>query len=394
MRRPSPEHASRDLFIAMAINASMGVLYVWSIFLQPLELHLKIDRSDISLVPSVALLSFTVAMMVHVRVIRRLGIRLSAALAFALAAGGHLIFAAFQYPWVLVAGYGIGFGFGAGLGYGVALSLVANSNPSVRAVSIGLVMASFAATGIVLPLVAGPFFRSSAPGVSFAAIGIALSIVGVTSVSCLKGGLENTVSAGSRAAPRELIPSAFSVQLLLGTVFFLLCYVGLMAVSQVTGILTSNGITPRATDFGPTTLTAGYLVGSLVGARLVEYTGGGRGLVLLSSVCALGVILAGLPSVSALLGVLLIGLTFGSTASVFPTIISQIFGPEEVGIVYGRIMAAYGVAGLAAPWISGTLYRSHGDYRPAMLLALAMCILAAALGVVVIQALRRLHLHR
>ena len=84
-------------------------------------------------------------------------------------------------------------------------------------------------------------------------------------------------------------------------------------------------------------------------------------------------------------GMALIGFTFGSTASLFPTVLGMLYGPEQIGSRFGRIMVSYGAAGLCAPWISGALFEAFGDYHPAFIVGLTMSLLAAALGITIRQ---------
>ncbi|MBL8583148.1 MAG: MFS transporter, partial [Rhizobiaceae bacterium] len=178
-------HAA-PLVAAVLINVAMGVIYVWSLFLLPLETFLARPRADLSIVASVALVAFTIGVVVHDRLLKRLGSVRFTALAFACAAGGHLLFAVLAtYPG-LVLGYGVLFGLGAGLGYGLALALATAVPDRLRALAIGMAMAAFASSGIVLPLLLGPLIRAASPPASFAAIGAGMLLAGLLVAGLLR----------------------------------------------------------------------------------------------------------------------------------------------------------------------------------------------------------------
>ena len=374
------------LGIAVTINFTMGILYAWSLYLIPLENYLQVERSSISLVPSLALVTFTFAMMVHARIIPRLGRPLSALLAFGLSGGGHLLFPIFGSLWSLLVGYGLAFGFGAGLGYGLALSMVARVENSLRAYSIGIVMSAFAMTSVVIPIVAGPLIRNIDPGLSFAVIGVAMFAICLLVVINLRAPVIVQVAVAEEPVQRRSASKTGQTYLKLEVIFFLLCYVGLMAVSHATGILTSNTLPARIVDFGPAILTGGYLLGSLFGGRLGESLGAPYAIFLVSVLCGAGTIMADTSTaLTSISGMALIGFTFGSTASLFPTVLGMLYGPEQIGSRFGRIMVTYGAAGLCAPWISGALFEAFGDYHPAFIVGLTMSLLAAALGITIRQ---------
>lgn len=372
---------------AVLINMVMGVVYVWSLFLLPLEAFLQISRAELSIVPSIALASFTVGMVLHDALLRQLGRSKFSILAFALAGLGHLSFAIWPGYWSLLLGYGLAFGLGAGLGYGLALALVSTTPDRSRAMAIGAVMAAFAFSGVALPFLLGPLIRIISPPVGFGVIGGAILAVGACVLLLLLrfGKVEAKQPKGGplTAGADGFFGSDF---LILATTFFFICFVGLMVVSQSTGVLASNGLSARVVELSPALFTIGYLVGSLFGGRLVEVLTGWRTLTFASIIGGLGLWLLDTPVAAlALAGAAAVGATFGSSASFMPTLIGERYGAARIGQIYSKMMISYGLAGLLAPWISGLLFSHFGSYRVPILVGVAMCALSALLGL----ALRR-----
>ena len=374
---------AREIAVGVIINMTMGIIYIWGVFLLPLEKFLAVPRSQLSIIPSIALVCFTVGMVIHDHVIHRLGYLRASLVAFGLAGAGHLVFAAWWSYWALMVGYGVLFGLGAGIGYGLALTLASIVPDVKRALAIGLVMAAFAFGGVVLPFCLSSIVDSSAPTFGFALIGVAILIVGVFAAWLLTRIDPPAVGAhaGQDNGESQRVKLLDVQFIILALIFFAMCFVGLMTVSQVTGILSSNALSPHVVKLGPSFFTLGYLIGSVFGGKLVEVLSGWRALVLANLVAGGGLLLLGLPSAqAAMLGAVSVGMTFGSSASLMPTLIGESYGARRIGAVYGKLMVSYGIAGLLAPWLGGAIYVAYGSYGPAIAISVVMCVVAVGLG--------------
>ena len=91
---------------------------------------------------------------------------------------------------------------------------------------------------------------------------------------------------------------------------------------------------------------------------------------------ALGALVAFPSALSSVIVMALAGASFGATAAVYPITIPAYYGVSQLARVYGRIMLAYGVAGLLAPYLAGALYDLEGNYTLALMIAAAMAILS------------------
>jgi OFA family oxalate/formate antiporter-like MFS transporter len=373
---------ARSLMAAVLTNSTMGLLYIWSLFLQPLESRLSIDRSTLSLVPAVALVMFTAGMYAHDGLLRRLGLRVFIILTFGLAGLGHILFGFWPtYPSLLI-GYGVLFGCACGLGYGLSLALAGRLSTRWRAVGISITVAAFAVSGIVLASIL-PAVTSESLTTSFAFIGAAILAIGLLLIGLIIGvsDFRDPQDKAGRGSSPEV---GYGKLLLLGVFFFLLCYPGLMIVSHSTGVLQQAGTARQDLFWGPVVLNCAYVAGSLVGGPLTERVAGRTVLIL-----ALGletVALFGLSTIASLLTVVvamaMIGVVLGGAASLMPVLIIEQFGAANLGAVYGRIMVGYGAAGLLAPWVTASLYNFGQNYRIAVLFTGALVTVGLILAVI------------
>ena len=380
---PIPPASTQLRLVAAACltNVAMGVLYVWSLFLLPMEAFLQTSRAELSLVPTLALVTFTLGMFVHDALLRRMGFRLFAVLAFGLAGAGHLFFALSGGFAGLVLGYGLGFGFGSGLGYGLALALVMQLPETRRSLAIGLVMAAFAVSGVTLSsLLAGPI-QAADPQDSFLALGGAILALGLGVLALMPGTLR-AAQGGAKAAATPLRQDFTEARFLtIFAVFFAICFSGLLIVSHSTGIVAARGAAPWLIGLTPGAFTLGYVLGSFLGGRLVEAFSGRTMLIVSNLLAGAGLLVFFLPaSPVVLLAALAIGMVFGGSASLMPVLIGEQFGAARVGEVYGKLMLAYGLAGLIAPSLSGRIFAMSGSYGAALGLALALSAAGLVLG--------------
>ena len=69
--------------------------------------------------------------------------------------------------------------------------------------------------------------------------------------------------------------------------------------------------------------------------------------------------------VAALSALAAASITYGVFAAAVPVELRRRTGPRDFARAYGKVYTAWGVAGLAAPWLAGMFYDARGDYTMA-----------------------------
>jgi OFA family oxalate/formate antiporter-like MFS transporter len=77
-----------------------------------------------------------------------------------------------------------------------------------------------------------------------------------------------------------------------------------------------------------------------------------------------------------------VGLNFGGNFALFPSATAQYFGTRNLGMNYGLIFTAYGVAGILGPVVGGVLFDVTQQYVMAFVFAGILCFIAAGCAVV------------
>ena len=78
-----------------------------------------------------------------------------------------------------------------------------------------------------------------------------------------------------------------------------------------------------------------------------------------------------------------VGLNFGGNFALFPSATADYFGTKNLGINYGWVFTAYGVAGILGPVVGGVLFDATQAFVMAFVFAGILCFVAAGCSVVV-----------
>ena len=79
------------------------------------------------------------------------------------------------------------------------------------------------------------------------------------------------------------------------------------------------------------------------------------------------------------------GFTYGGIIAVWPAAIAVRYGAKASPLIYGRVFTAWGMAGLAGPWVAGAMFDRFGGYSEALLLAAAMAFVSAIAAFVIFR---------
>ena len=153
---------------------------------------------------------------------------------------------------------------------------------------------------------------------------------------------------------------------------------GLMAIGHATGIVESAGLNAMLW-IAPALTGIFNMGGSFLGGWLADRLRPGRLLPALALLTTFALLLlwAGGSVTAALVGLALVGLSYGATIAAYPAVITKMTGPEDGPRIYGQVFTAWGTAGLFAPWFAGLLYDRAGDYALAFVIAAGLSLLSA-----------------
>jgi OFA family oxalate/formate antiporter-like MFS transporter len=365
--RPS---AWRAIAAATALNAPLGSLYAFSVFLKPLEALLELTRADLALVFALASAGFGAGMNLAPLVfglastpILVLGCAAASTLGIALAASaGGLA--------QLAIGYGVLFGAGGGAAY-ILVQQAVNLAVTRR---YGLVNGYIVALYPAGAMLAAPLF-----GWGVGALGVratlgslagVLAITGMASAWLIarSGVTLSAAASGAAPAPAERRRAVFWR---LWIVFFLAASAGLMVLSQAAGIIAAYGGAAALAVYG-TTFIAGCIAAARIGGGwmtdwlTIPTVAAGAHAVALAGNAALTLWPGPAMSVLALT---LVGLGYGVISGVTAAAVAVYWRRALYGRVAGRLYLAWCAAAIVLPIAAGRLYDLTQGYGTAILIA-------------------------
>jgi OFA family oxalate/formate antiporter-like MFS transporter len=418
---------------ALIVQIILGTVYAFSVFVKPLEVEFGWNRATTQWAFSFALATFAIVMIPAGRLQDRIGPRKVATVGGLLLGLSFLLGAVLvdgSRPWALYLTYGIIGGAGIGFAYVCPIAAAVKWYPDKKGLITGLAVAGFGAGALFF---AGPASELLLPPAGREALG--LSQILLVGLGISKGTgfgigwkaffiLHGLVSAGAiilgamllrnppagwqppgwhlerdRGKPqvdiewREMLNTPLACMLWLTFIFGATS--GLMAIGQWTplmaAILEGKTFAPAwLGGFGRFVEPVGILaifnaLGRIFWGKVSDLIDRPRAMMMMFLAQGMAfMLLVGVQSHFAIfLASAWVGLNFGGNFALFPSATADYFGTKNLGINYGWIFTAYGVAGILGPVVGGVLYDITQQYIMAFVFAGILCFLSAGCAVVV-----------
>ena len=377
------------------MNLALGVIYAWSVFVAPFDADFGWTRTQVSVVFTIAILSigswFVVAGFLQDRFGPR---RVAAAGGILYALGFFLASQTESLLWLYVT-FGALAGAGNGFGYAIPIPVCSKWFPDRRGLAIGLVVGGYGAgSGIYGPLareVLIPAYGWQGTMQISGAIFLVMTLVAAWLLRNPPEGYRPPTAAPAPAAggaPPAAAPAGrdFATREMVRTPTFYLLWIayclgsaaGLMVISQLVPVGEAAGL-GAAAGLGLTIGAIGNTGGRVLSGWMSDTFGrlNTLRLMVLVSAAALPVFysFAGQVVLFYLL-LIVIYYCYGTLLSVFASTCADFYGTRHMGVNYGLLFSAWGVAGIVGPVIAGRVFDATGDYRQAFFIAAGLAVVA------------------
>ncbi len=436
---------------ALVIQISLGAVYIWSVFQTPLlEAFPEWTETQVTLPAQIVLAAFALAVIVGGRIQDRLGPRIVAT-AGGIILGSGLILARFAgefepttaLVWLIIT-YSVLGGIGIGVAYVCPIATCVKWFPDKRGLITGLAVAGFGAGAFFFAPLAqslvcedpyqlfnAALFQMPNVGVfnTFLILGIIFLVVVTGGAQLLRNPPEGysppgwtPPETGTQAnaqnvnySPSEMLKTpAFWV---LWITYFAGCTAGLLIIMKASPIWQSFALESMSTPVSAEAFLSVSGAGAVAVSVLAIFNSAGR--ILWGKVSdtldrrttlAIMFVLCGVAMLTLdwmrvyplyLTGISVVGLCFGGYLALYPAVTADFFGTKHIGANYGWMFTAYGVGGLAGPYLAARLMQvvdhipyytrcpvegvllekvfALGDYRLAFWTAGIACLIAAVL---------------
>ena len=375
------------------INLCIGSMYAWSSLSAPMSRELNANLSSVfSTANAVSFIAMIIGGLLNDKYGPR-WVMVTGGVLFGL---GMFFSGLAQSVGHLLITYGLAVGLGMSLIYGCTISNTIKFFPDKRGMAGGMTTASYGISSVI--------FAPLADWIS--------SFVGARMTFMILGGVFLVIiCAGSflvDRAPAGFLPTGFvpavpasgkkavdktPVEMLKMPVFYVMLVMltcggtfGLMIISTAKGL----AMDMAGADAATATLfvsvlclfnTAGRLVAGTLSDKLGRINTLSGALVCALAGLTILYVCGMVPSLTLFaLGVILIGICFGTFLGVFPGFCTDQFGTRNNTVNYGIMWIGFSAAGILGPSVLTAIHNATGSYQGAFLVAIAMAALGLALS--------------
>ena len=380
------------LIASCLINLCVGSMYAWSSLSAPMATELGVEASAMASVFSTANAVGFITMIIGGLLNDKYGPRWVMFVGGLMFGLGMFTCGFAKSVGNLTLSYGVILGLGLSLVYGCTISNTIKFFPDKRGMVGGMTTAFYGISSVIFAPVADALSNAFGARATFKILGIVFLVIicagSFIMQKCPAGfvptGYVAPVATGKKAndkTPAEMLKMPiFYVMLLMltcGGTF------GMMIISQAKGIAINmvNAAPATATLFVSVLClfnTAGRLVAGSLSDKLGRINTLTIALVvaLVGLAALLGASLTGVMALFAV-GVILIGICFGTFMGVFPGFCTDQFGQKNNTVNYGIMWIGFCLAGIVGPTILTKVHNATGTYTLAFVISL--CIAVAGL---------------
>ncbi len=372
----------------VSMNLALGSLYAWSVFVSPLEAEFGWSRTQTSWVFTIAIVTFAVSTVFAGRIQDVRGPRICAAIGATLVGLGFVLGSfTSSLPYLYIA-FGFVVGLGNGFGYATPIPVGSKWFPDKRGLVVGLMVAGYGGGSAIFAPVATALIGAVGWRPTFQILGVILFAMGMVGTWLLRNPPEGyrpegwTPTAASERTQRD-VPSGEMLGLpsfyFLWIAYCLGTTAGMMTISQLVPFAQSAGMSATAAALAVTVGAVGNAAGRIASGWLSDLVGRLttlRIMILLSAFAMPALYTWREQALLLYLFVVVVYWCFGTQLSVFASTSADFFGTKHLGLNYGLLFTAYGVAGLLGPIIAAGVFEAFGDYRFAFFIAAGLAVVA------------------
>ncbi|MGH4051601.1 MAG: L-lactate MFS transporter [Clostridium sp.] len=379
------------LIASIFMNLCIGSAYAWSVFQKPLIEMFGWQTTQASLTFTINLCLVPFAMIVAGRIQDKRGPK-KVTLVGGLIFGAGVILSGFTSSLtVLYLTYGVLGGLGIGTVYGCTIANTVKWFPDKRGLAGGLVAAGFGSGAVLFAPLSVSLIENFGVLSTFKILGFVFMLCIVACSFAMKAPEAGWKPEGW--VPKVLSPTAIATvtvdmtpgQMVKDVKFYVLwimytigCISGLMIIGHASPIAQEKiGLTPQVAAVIVSVLafanSGGRIFWGSVSDKIGRYNAI-LGMYILSS--GMLILLSGAKTTGVfVVAVCGIALSFGGFLGIFPSVTADNFGSKNIGVNYGVMFTAFGLAAFVGPRLAAMVKEaSGGEYGTAFLIVAIMNI--------------------
>ena len=405
-----PHPGKRWQQLALGVVCMMSISspqYVWALFTKPLSVALGATLAQLQVTFSILIVLQTFLAPLQGFLIERFGPKRLLSLG-ALLTGASWVLAARATDVVsLYLTYGLFGGVGTGIIYIGVIGLMVKWFPDRRGLAAGVVAAGYGMGAVFTTFPISIGIAQSGHQHTLIVYGLVFGAVGLAAALALQSpprGYRPVSGASHQALGPDTTPGAMLRAPIFWLLFIMMTMMstsGLMVISQMGAFARDFGVADVAV-FGLTALPLALTIDRITNGLTRPFFGWvsdriGRENTMFIAFALEGFAMTAwlLTRDNAVLFVLLSGLVFfgwGEIFSLFPSTLTDTFGPRHATTNYGLLYMAQGVGSILGGPLAALLYQRTGNWTSVFAVVIAMNFATAALALVVLKPVRRRYL--
>ena len=396
----------------IAMMAISSPQYVWTLFTGPLNAKLATTLAELQWTFSLLIILQTWFSPFQAYLVDRFGPRLLIAVGAAMSGGSWVLAAYAGGLWTLYLTYGVIGGFGTGIIYVGIIGLMVRWFPDRRGLATGLAAAGYGFGAFFTSFPIDSMIKSSGYEHTLVVWGVIQGIIGVVVAQGLRVPPENWQPQGYAAdaaltewqSKRSYTPA----EMLKSPVFYLLFI--MMSMMSTSGLMVVSNVGPFANEFKvanvlvlgmaalPLSLTLSRVTNGLTRpffGWVSDHIGREQTMALAFALEAVAILVLFAFIDRPALFVVLTGLVFfgwGEIFSLFPSTLTDTFGPKFAATNYGFLYIAQGVGSILGGPAAAFLKQTTGSWTAVFFLVAFLDALTALLAITALRSMRRRHL--
>jgi OFA family oxalate/formate antiporter-like MFS transporter len=396
------------LIAMMAISSPQ---YVWTLFTGPLSQAMGTTLAEIQVTFSLLIVLQTFFSPIQAYLVDRFGPRLLITVGALMSGGSWVLSAYATNVWALYITYGVIGGLGTGIIYVGIIGLMVRWFPDRRGLATGVAAAGYGFGAIFTSFPIDGMIKTSGYHNTLIAWGVIQGIVGIFAAQGLRmppagygpPGQREETGIIERQSKRSYTPR----EMLRSPIFYLLFV--MMAMMSTSGLMMVSNVGPLAHEYKiadalvmgmaalPLSLTLSRLTNGLTRpffGWVSDHIGREVTMTLAFSLEAAAILLMFAfidqpASFVVLTGVVFFG--WGEIFSLFPSTLTDTFGPKFAATNYGFLYIAQGVGSILGGPVAALLVQRSGSWATVFVLAACLDVLTAVLAIAVLRPMRRRH---
>jgi oxalate/formate antiporter len=404
---PTAWYWNRWYQLILGLVAMMSISspqYVWTLFTGPLNQKLGTTLAELQWTFSLLIILQTWCSPLLAYLVDKFGPRPLISVGALMSGGGWVLSSYADNIWALYLAYGVICGFGTGIIYVGIIGLMVRWFPDRRGLATGLAAAGYGFGAIFTSFPIDSMIKSAGYAHTLVVWGIIQGVIGIIAAQWLRIPPEGWQPAGYTAASATTMQSKRSytpAQMLKTPTFWLLFL--MMSMMSTSGLMVVSNVGPFAKEYNvanalvfgmaalPLSLTLSRLTNGLTRpffGWISDHIGREITMALAFSLeCAAILVLFAFID-RPVLFVVLTGLVFfgwGEIFSLFPSTLTDTFGPKYAATNYGFLYIAQGVGSILGGPAAAFLKQTTGSWMSVFII---VAILDAVTAVTVLRKLR------